>query len=128
MLQTVREEKFDEKSRVICLVSMFSLLSKKVHFLQFCADLSKISNLLKQFTYMHPKGLVTLFYKMVLFIMLTYCFRDTRVWRWKILLNFCWVSIFFHILIVNITWTVVRTSMNHTIFWKRVTRLSDAYA
>ena len=79
MLQTVREEKCDEKNGVICLVSMFSLLSKKVHFLQFCADLSKISNLLKQFTYMHPKGVATHFYKMVLFIMLTYCFRDTRI-------------------------------------------------
>ena len=49
MLQTVREEKVDEKIGDICLVSMFPSwvmvckLSKKVHFLQFCADLSKIS-------------------------------------------------------------------------------------
>ena len=35
MLQTVREEKCDEKNGVICLVSMFSLLSKKVHFCNF---------------------------------------------------------------------------------------------
>ena len=46
MLQTVRVEKLDEKNEVICLVSMFPFwimvlkLSKKVHFLQFCADLS----------------------------------------------------------------------------------------
>ena len=49
MLQTVRAEKVDEKIGVICLISMFSSwtmvcnLSKKVYFLQFCADLSKKS-------------------------------------------------------------------------------------
>ena len=47
MLQTDRVEKTDEENGVICLVSMFASwvmvlkLSKKVHFLQFCADLSK---------------------------------------------------------------------------------------
>ena len=47
ILQTVRVEKVDEKNGVICFVSMFSswfmvlTLSKRVHFLQFCADLSK---------------------------------------------------------------------------------------
>ena len=47
MLQTVRAEKVDEKNGVICLVSMLPSwvmvlkLSKKVHFLQFCADLSQ---------------------------------------------------------------------------------------
>ena len=49
MLQTVRGENVDEKIGVICLVSMFHSwvmvckLSKKVQFLQFCADLSKKS-------------------------------------------------------------------------------------
>ena len=49
MLQTVRAEKVDEKLGVIGLVSMFPSLvmvcklSKKVHFLQFCADLSEKS-------------------------------------------------------------------------------------
>ena len=47
MLQTVRGENVDEKIGVICLVSMFHSwvmvckLSKKVQFLQFCADLRK---------------------------------------------------------------------------------------
>ena len=47
MLQTIRVEIVDEKNRVICLVPMFSCwvmvckLSKKMQFLQFCADLSK---------------------------------------------------------------------------------------
>ena len=46
---TVRAEKVDEKIGVICLVSMLPTwvmvckLSKKVHILQFCADLSKKS-------------------------------------------------------------------------------------
>ena len=49
MLQTARAEKVDEKSGVICLISMFSYwvmvckLSKKVHFLQYFADLRKKS-------------------------------------------------------------------------------------
>ena len=53
MLQTVRAGKVDEKNGVICLVSMFPSwfmvhqLSKKVHFLQFCADLSKKSKSVK---------------------------------------------------------------------------------
>ena len=47
MWLTVKAEKVDEKNEVICLVSIFSSrvmalkLSKKVHFLQFFADLSK---------------------------------------------------------------------------------------
>ena len=47
ILQTVWAEKADEKKSVICQVSMFPSwvtvfkLSKKVHFLQFCADLRK---------------------------------------------------------------------------------------
>ena len=46
-------EKVDEKNGVICLVSvspswvMIYKLSKKVHFLQFCADLSKKSRSVK---------------------------------------------------------------------------------
>ena len=50
MLQKIREEKSRWKNGVICLVCMFSSwvmvlkLSKNVHFLQFCADLSKKSN------------------------------------------------------------------------------------
>ena len=49
MLQTVRVEKVNEKNWVICLVSMFPSwvmvckLSRKVHLLQFCADLIKNS-------------------------------------------------------------------------------------
>ena len=47
MLQTVRAQKVDKKNGIICLVSMFTArvmvlkLSKEVHFMQFCAGLSK---------------------------------------------------------------------------------------
>ena len=47
MLQTATAEKVGGKNGVICLVSMSPSsvmvlkLSKKVHFLQFCADLSQ---------------------------------------------------------------------------------------
>ena len=40
----------------------------------------------------------------------------------KNLLNFCWVSIFFDISIVDISWTVAQTPINHTILWKNVMR------
>ena len=52
ILQTVRLQKVDEKNGVICLVCMFPSrvmilkLSKKVHFWQFCADVSKKSYLI----------------------------------------------------------------------------------
>ena len=54
---------------------------------------------------------------MVFFSMLTYCFRDIRVWSRGILLNFCWVTSLV-ILIANISWTVVQTPINYIIFWK----------
>ena len=53
ILQTVRSEKVNQKNGVIYLVSIFPswvmvlTLSKKVHFLQFCANLSKKSKSIK---------------------------------------------------------------------------------
>ena len=53
MSQTVRAEKIDGKNWVIYLDLMFPYrvmvlkLSKKVHFLHFCADLSKKSKYIK---------------------------------------------------------------------------------
>ena len=53
MLQTVRAGKVVGKNGVICLVSMLSSrvmvlkLSGRVHFLQFCAELSKKSKPIK---------------------------------------------------------------------------------
>ena len=42
MLQTVRALTKDETNGVICRVMVLQL-SKKVHFMQFCADISKKS-------------------------------------------------------------------------------------
>ena len=67
MLQTVRAEKVDDKNGVVCLVSMFPSwvmvckLSKKVHFLQFSADLLKKSKSIKAiYIYASESSLSTL--------------------------------------------------------------------
>ena len=117
-----------KKNGFICLVYMFlpQLWSlnclKKCIFCNFVLTSARNLRLFKQFTYMHLKGRNTHFQKMVLFIVLTYFFGDTSVWSRKILLNLCWVSIFFDILIVNISWTVAQTPINFSIFWKSVMR------
>ena len=36
------------------------------------------------------------------------------------MLNFCWVSLYFDVLIANISWTVAQTAINHIIFGKSV--------
>ena len=129
ILQTVRSEKVDEKNGVICLVSMFPSwvmvlkLSKKVHFLQFCADLSKKSKSIKAiYIYASERSRYALSENGIVYYAMTYCFGDISVWSRRILLNFCWVSIFFDVLIVNISWTVAQTPINHSIFWKSVMR------
>ena len=127
MFQTVRAEKVDEKSGFICPVSMFPSwvivikLSKKVHFLQFCADLSKKSNSIKAI-YIHAseRSRYALSENGIYYYAMFYYFRDIRVRSRRILLNFCWVSIFFYILIANISF--MATHINHIIFWKSVMR------
>ena len=127
--KTVRSEKVDEKNGVICLVSMFPSwvmvlkLSKKVHFLQFCADLSKKSKSIKAiYKYVSERSQYALSENGIVYCAMTYYFGDISVWSRRILLNFCWVSIFFDVLIVNISWTVAQTPINHSIFWKSVMR------
>ena len=122
-------EKVDEKNGVICLVSvlpswvMVLKLSKKVHFLQFCADICKKSKSIKAICiYASEKSGYTLSENGIIYYAMTYCFGDIWVWGWRILLNFCWVSIFFDILITNISWTVPQTRINHIIFRKSVMR------
>ena len=73
---TNREKKVDEKNRVSYLVSMFPSyimvlkLSKKVHFMQLCADLSKKSNSIKAVYIYASEGSHYALSEMVLFIML----------------------------------------------------------
>ena len=102
MNATNSAEKVDEKNRVDCLVFMFPSwvmvlkLPKKVHFLQIWADLSRKSKPVK----------ASLSENGVVYYALTYCFEDIRVWSSRILLNFCWVSIFwiFYFLISHEWW------------------------
>ena len=96
ILQTVRSEKVDEKNGVICLVSMFPSwvmvlkLSKKVHFLQFCADLSKKSKSVKAiYIYVTETSRYTLSENGIVYYAMTYCFGDISIWNRRILLNFC---------------------------------------
>ena len=95
ILQTVRSEKVDEKNGVICLVSMFPSwvmvlkLSKKMHFLQFCAELSKKSKSSKAiYIYASERSLYALSENGIVYYTMTYCFGDISAWNRRILLNF----------------------------------------
>ena len=129
MPQTIRAEKADGKNEVICVVSIFPFkvtvfkLSKKVQYLQFCADLSKKSKYIKViYIYASERARCALSENSIVYYAMICCFRDIRVWSQRGLLNFCWVGIFSHILIANISWTVSQTFMNHTIFYNSVMR------
>ena len=90
-----------------------------MHFLQFCADLSKKSKSIKAiYKYVSERSQYALSENGIVYCAMTYYFGDISVWSRRILLNFCWVSIFFDILIANISWTVAQTPISHTIFWK----------
>ena len=102
MFQTVTAEKVDEKNRVICPAPMFPTwvmvlkLSKKVHFLQFCADLRKKPESVKAiYIYASESSHYTLSQNDIVY-------RDMS-----------------H---PNISETVRHTIINNTIFWKYVTR------
>ena len=97
---------------------MILKLSKRCIFSILYWPQQKKLSMLKQFTYMHLKGLVKRFQKMLLLTMLT----DISVSNRKTLLNFCWVSIAFDILIGNISWAVAQSLINNIIFWKTVIR------
>ena len=56
----------------------------------------------------------------IVYYAMTYCFGGISIWKWGILLNFCWVSIFYDLLIANISRMVAWTPINYTIFWKSV--------
>ena len=86
ILQTVRLEKADEKNGVICLVSMFSSsvmvlkLPKKVHFLQFCTDLSKKSKSIKAiYIYAAGRSRYALSENGIIYYAMTYCFGEISV-------------------------------------------------
>ena len=123
ILQIVRAEKVVEKMGSfvyfpcsVCLVSIFC---------NFVLASARNLNLLKQFTYIHVKVLVTHFQKMVLFVMLwlpvseileRFCLKSKDFVAFKL-------SIFLIFqLLINISWTMAQTPVNHMIFWKSVMR------
>ena len=74
-------------------------LSEKEHFLQFCADISSKSKSVKAI-YIYTFYIYTYipYYALsengIIYYAMTYCFGDSGVWNRRILLNFCWVSMF----------------------------------
>ena len=75
MSQTIRADRVSRKNGMICLVSMLLSrvmvikLFKKVHFCNFMLTSPRNLNILKQFTYMRLRGIITHFQKMVLFML-----------------------------------------------------------
>ena len=126
ILQAGKAEK-DEKNGVICVVFMFPSwvmilkLSKKVHFFNFVLTSAKKSKYVKAiYIYASETSRYALSENVIVYYAMTSCFEDISVWNRRTLLNFCWVSIVFDILIANISWTVAQTPINHIIFWKTV--------
>ena len=99
-------------------------LTKKVRFLQFCADLSKKSKPIKViYIYASERSCYELSENGIVYHAMIYHFEGIRVWSRRISLNFCWVCIFFDILI---SWTVAQTPKNHIIF--RISVIRTLYA
>ena len=89
--------------------------------MQFFADLSKKSKFVKViYIYASERSCYALSENGIVYCAMAYYLGEISVWSRRILLNFCWVSIFFDILIANISWTVAQTPINHIIFWKTV--------
>ena len=83
MLETVRAEKVNEKNDPFPFLRpdlWYFKLSKKVHFLKFCADLSKKSKFVKAI-YIHAteRSCCTLSENGIVYYAMTYIFGDVRV-------------------------------------------------
>ena len=104
MLQRIRAKNIDEENGIICLVPCvppelwFLNCPEKCIFGNFVLTSTRNLSLLKQFTFMHLKGFVTHFRKWCYLLCYDFYLGDIGVWSRRILLNFCWISIFFDIL------------------------------
>ena len=95
-----------------CIVSNFVLTSAR-----------NLSNFIKAiYIFASERSCYALSENGIVYCAMAYYLGEISVWSRRILLNFCWVSIFFDVLIVNISWTVAQTPINHSIFWKSVMR------
>ena len=72
------------------------------------------------YIYAFERSLYVLSENGIVYYAMTYCFGYIKVWSRRILLDFCWVSIFFDILIANISWIVAQAPINHIIFCKSI--------
>ena len=99
---------------------------KKKFFPNFILTSARKVSPLKQFTFTFTftseRSHYALWEKGIIHYAMISCFEDIRVWSRRVLLEFCRVSIFFDILIANISWTVTQTPINHVIFWKSIMR------
>ena len=95
-----------------CIVSNFVLTSAR-----------NLSNFIKAiYIFASERSCYALSENGIVYCAMAYYLGEISVWSRRILLNFCWVSIFFDILIANISWTVAQTPINYSIFWKSVMR------
>ena len=79
---TNRSEKIDEKKldHLSSFHVPFLKLSKKVHFLQFCADLSKKSKSIKAiYIYASERSRYALSENGIVYYAMTYCFGDISI-------------------------------------------------
>ena len=98
-------------------------LSKKLHFLQFCAELSKKSKSTKAiYIYASERSLYALSENGIVYYTMTYCFGDISGWNRRILLNFMLSQHLFWYFNRKFAWKVAQTFINHIIFWKIVMR------
>ena len=103
---------------------MFLKLSKKVHFLRFCAEFSKKSKFIKAiYIFAFERSCYPSSRNCIVYCALTYCFKGIRV----LVDKFCETSsesafFFVDISIVNNSWKVAYTPINHIKFWMNVMR------
>ena len=94
-----------------------------MHLLNFALTSAKRSKCdTAIYIYASERSRYALSENVIVYYTMIWCFEDISVWNRRVLLNFCWVSIVFDILIANISWTVAQTPINHIIFWKTVIR------
>ena len=103
------------------LPELWSSNCLKSAFFQFCVDLSNKSKFVQAiYIYASERSRYTFSENGIVYYAMTYSSGGIRVWTRRILLNVCWVSNFFDILIANISLTEAQTPINHIILWKSV--------
>ena len=75
--------------------------------------------------FIYLKVLITFFHKnCIVYNTKAQWLVDINVRSWRILFHFCWVSIFFDVLILDMSWAVGQALANHLIFRKTNFRIN----